>query len=55
MNFDWSKYFNAETIEKIFRIGIILVIGLIIIYTIAHIVKKLLPQKFPLKPKPLQE
>jgi len=45
MNFDWSKYFNAETIEKIFRIGIILVIGLIIIYTIAHIVKKLLPQK----------
>lgn len=45
MNFDWSKYFNAETIEKILRIGIILVIGLIIIYTIAHIVKKLLPQK----------
>jgi small-conductance mechanosensitive channel len=45
MNFDWSKYFNTETIEKILRIGIILVIGLIIIYTIAHIVKKLLPQK----------
>ena len=45
MNFDWSKYFNAEAIEKILRIGIILVVGLIIIYTIAHIVKKLLPQK----------
>lgn len=45
MNFDWSKYFNAETIEKILRIGLILVIGLIIIYTIAYIVKKLLPQK----------
>src|SRR5659263_21583 len=45
MNFDWSKYFNTETIEKILRIAIILVVGLIIIYTIAHIVKKLLPQK----------
>jgi len=45
MNFDWSKYFNTETIEKILRIGIILVVGIIIIYTIAHIVKKLLPQK----------
>jgi len=45
MNFDWSKYFNAEMIEKFLRIGIILVVGLIIIYTIAHIVKKLLPQK----------
>ena len=45
MNFDWSKYFNAETIERILRIGIILVIGLIIIYTISHIVKKLVPQK----------
>ncbi len=45
MNFDWSKYFNAETIEKILRIGIILVVGLIIIYVIAYVVKKLLPQK----------
>ena len=45
MNFDWSKYFNAENIEKILRIGIILVVGLIIIYVIAYVVKKLLPQK----------
>ena len=45
MNFDWSKYFNAEMIEKILRLGIILVVGLILIYTIAHIVKKLLPHK----------
>lgn len=45
MNFDWSKYFNAETLEKILRLGIILVVGLIIIYIVAHIVKKLLPHK----------
>lgn len=43
MNFDWSKYFNAEMFEKFLRIAIILVAGLIIVYTIAFIVRKLLP------------
>jgi len=45
MNFDWTKYFNAETLEKAVRIGIILVIGLIIVYTLELAIKKLLPQK----------
>lgn len=43
MNFDWSKYFNAEMFERFLRIAIILVAGLIIVYTIAFIVRKLLP------------
>lgn len=45
MNFDWTKYFNAETLEKAVRIGIILVIGLIIVYILELAIKKLLPQK----------
>ena len=45
MNFDWSKYFNAETIEKLLRIGIILVVGIIIITIISAITNKLLPAK----------
>jgi small-conductance mechanosensitive channel len=45
MNFDWSKYFNAETIEKLLRIGIILVVGLIIITILASVINKLLPSK----------
>ena len=44
MNFDWSKHFNAETLEKALRIAMILVIGLIIIYSVAYIVRKLLPK-----------
>jgi len=43
MNFDWSKYFNAETIEKLLRIGIILVVGIIIIAILASVLNKLLP------------
>ncbi len=46
MNFDWSTYFNVETIDKLFRIGIILVVGLIIITILSTTVKKLLPKKF---------
>lgn len=45
MNFDWSKYFNAETIEKLLRIGIILVVGIIIITILATVINKLLPSK----------
>ena len=45
MNFDWSKYFNAEMIEKLLRIGIILVIGIILITILTATVKKLLPKK----------
>jgi len=45
MNFEWSKYFNAETIEKLLRIGIILVVGIIIITIISAITNKLLPAK----------
>jgi small-conductance mechanosensitive channel len=45
MNFDWTKYFNTETFEKTIRIIIILIVGIIIIYAIGTIVKKLLPQK----------
>jgi small-conductance mechanosensitive channel len=46
MNFDWSKYFNAETIDKGLRIGIILLIGLLIISVLEIIVKRVLPKKF---------
>ncbi len=45
MNFDWSKYFNAETIEKLLRIGIILVVGIIIITILSAVMNKLMPSK----------
>lgn len=45
MNFDWTKYFNVETIDKLFRIGIILIVGIIIITILSATVKKLLPHK----------
>jgi len=45
MNFDWSKYFNTEMIEKLIRIGIILIVGIILITIITATVKKLLPKK----------
>ena len=44
MNIDWSKHFSAETFEKILRIAIILVVGILIIYIITLLVKKLLPK-----------
>ncbi|GAB1449950.1 mechanosensitive ion channel family protein [Draconibacterium sp.] len=46
MNFDWSKYFNAETIDKGLRIGIIVLIGLFIISMLEIIVKRILPKRF---------
>ncbi len=45
MNFDWSKYFNAETVEKLLRIGIILVVGIIIITILSAVMNKLMPSK----------
>ena len=45
MNFDWSHYFNAETFEKLLRIGIILVVGTIIISLLGVLMKKILPTK----------
>jgi len=45
MNFDWSKYYNTEMIEKLIRIGIILIIGIVLITLITATVKKLLPKK----------
>lgn len=45
MNFDWTKYFNAETIEKAVRIGIILVVGIVIITLLGLMLKKVLPPK----------
>ncbi|MBN2635116.1 MAG: mechanosensitive ion channel family protein [Prolixibacteraceae bacterium] len=44
MDFDLAKYFSAETFEKILRIAIILVVGLVIIYIVTLLVKKLLPK-----------
>jgi len=46
MNFDWSQYFNAATLEKAVRILIILAVGIAIIYSIAFLVKKILPLKW---------
>jgi small-conductance mechanosensitive channel len=43
MNFDWSKYFNAATLERILTIVILVVVGLIIIYTIGFAIRKILP------------
>lgn len=46
MNFDWSKYFNAASFERILTIVILMVAGLILIYSIAFIVRKVLPVKW---------
>lgn len=45
MEFEWSKYFNAENFEKILRIFIILAVGIILIYLLAFIIRKILPKK----------
>ncbi|HPF51813.1 MAG TPA: mechanosensitive ion channel family protein [Draconibacterium sp.] len=46
MNFDWSKYFSPELFEKLIRLAIILVVGIIIISSLAFLVRKLLPASF---------
>jgi small-conductance mechanosensitive channel len=53
MNFDWSKYFNVETIDKVLRIGIILIVGLLILGIITALIKKLLPARFSMQRKML--
>lgn len=45
MNFNWSKYFNAATLEKYLIAAVILIIGMVIIYAIAFVVKRFLPKK----------
>lgn len=45
MEFDWSKYFNSAMLEKGIRIIIIFIVGLLIVYAITSLVKKLLPNK----------
>lgn len=45
MEFDWSKYFNAALLERGIRIIIIFIVGLLIVYAITSVVKKLLPNK----------
>ncbi|WP_303924340.1 mechanosensitive ion channel family protein [Draconibacterium sediminis] len=44
MEFDFSKYFNAENLERLMWALIILVVGVVIIYALAFIVKRLLPK-----------
>ncbi|MFV0592826.1 MAG: mechanosensitive ion channel family protein [Draconibacterium sp.] len=44
MNFDWSKYFSPGHFEKLLRIAIIIVVGLLIVYTVSYVVRKLLPK-----------
>ena len=46
MNFDWNQYLNAATLEKTLRILLILAVGIAIIYSIAFLVKKILPLKW---------
>lgn len=46
MNFDWSKHFSPDLFEKLIRLAIILVVGIIIISTLAFLVRKLLPASF---------
>ncbi|MGM0620668.1 MAG: mechanosensitive ion channel family protein [Bacteroidota bacterium] len=46
MNFDWSKYFNATTLEKLFFILVVVFIGVAIIYAFSFLVKKILPAKW---------
>jgi small-conductance mechanosensitive channel len=46
MNFNWSEYFNAEVLEKIIKVLIILAVGITLIYLIAFIIKRVLPPKW---------
>lgn len=46
MNIDWSEYLNTQTLEKVFRVLIILGVGIAVIYFIAFLVKKVLPPKW---------
>lgn len=43
MNFDWSKYFNEENLERLIIALVILAVGTVLIYAVRTIVKRLLP------------
>ncbi len=51
MNIDWGKYFNAQNLEKLIIILVILIVGATLVHLIALIVKKLLPRKLSLQRK----
>ncbi len=44
MEFDWSKYFNAENLERLIVAVIIIIAGLILIHGVSYLVKRLLPK-----------
>lgn len=44
MQFDWSKYFNAENLERLIIAVIIIIIGSLLIYGINYLVKRVLPK-----------
>ena len=44
MNFDWSKHFSPDLFERLLRLAVILVVGLVIVYTVSSLVRKLLPK-----------
>lgn len=46
MKFNWSKNFNAATVEKYLIAILIIVVGMAIIYTIAFAIKRLLPKSW---------
>jgi small-conductance mechanosensitive channel len=46
MNINWSEFLTVATLEKIIRIGIILAAGIAITYTLAFLIKKILPVKW---------
>ena len=45
MEFNWSKYFNAENGERLLTIALILVVGVALIYGFTFLINKLLPRK----------
>ncbi len=44
MKFDWSKYFNAENMERLIIALIIIIVGTLLIYAIRYLVKRVLPR-----------
>lgn len=46
MNFDWTKHFSPELLDKLLRLAIILVVGIMIISFLSFLVRKLLPTSF---------
>jgi len=44
MKFDWSKYFNAENLERLIIALIIIIVGTLIIYGVRYLIKRVLPR-----------